>query len=276
MRRLGAVLVIVLGVIVSGAAAAPAHADRKIKIVSHNTDGGSASSAVAAAGDWGDVDAITYQELCTSERDALRAAGYEVYWAQQRKGSATRCRKGTAIVSARDLGAKVVKPLITRGSRDQRRTFKLLCAQVKGTGVANTWVCTAHFPLDYNGGKAPTGTQNRIAVARKITATINPWIRSGRRVVMTGDFNDQPGSQPLDRFYRVNGGGQFWEGDQKKDGRLRRDMEPTTSKGSKIDYFFASHRGVDPRSGVSKLPVPEYDPSGHYVVRGSVVFNPLR
>ena len=53
-------------------------------------------------------------------------------------------------------------------------------------------------------------------------------------------------------------------------------MADTTSTGRTLDYFFASSPGVNRLNGVSKLPVPQYDADGHYVVRGTVRFGSLR
>jgi len=229
-----------------------------------------------------DGDAITFQELCKSQVADLTAVGYRVHWRQQRAagrtGDTRTCRKGNAIASVHAFSSTSVHTLMTRGTGGQKRVFKLLCVNLKGTGVAKTTVCTSHFPLDYNAkNKAPSGEQNRISVANKIRGIVNPKITAGRRVVLTGDFNDSPKSTPLDRFYKVKGNGRFWEGDQKcGKKKVCRAMAPTTDTGRSLDYFFASSPGVNKLSGVSKLPVPQYDMVGHYVVRGSVKFGPLR
>lgn len=198
-------------------------------------------------------------------------------WREGRARSKASCRKGNAIASTHAFGDTDAYRLIARGSGTKRRVFRLLCADLRGTGVARTTVCTTHFPLDYNGGKAPTGTQNRVLVANKIRTILNRKISAGRRVVMTGDFNDNPKSAPLDRFYRVKGDGRFWEGDQRCGKKsVCRSMTDTTSNGRALDYFFASSPGVNKYSGVSKLAVPQYDTEGHYVIRGSVRFASLR
>lgn len=263
---------------VAPAQALPDTSDNKIQIIQHNPDGLGPGPAMQAAAEWdGGVDAITFQELCRSQVADLTAAGYRVLWREQRAATATSCRKGNAIATVHSFDNTSAHTLITRGTGGQRRVFKLLCADLRGTGVARTTVCTSHFPLDYNGNKAPTGEQNRIKVANKIRDIVNPKINAGRRVVLTGDFNDNPKSAPLDRFYRVKGNGRFWEGDQKcGKTTVCRAMAPTTNTGRTLDYFFASSPGVNKLSGVSKLPVPKYDPTGHYVVRGAVRFGPLR
>ena len=70
-------------------------------------------------------------------------------------------------------------------------------------------------------------------MANKIRAIVNAKIAAGRRVVLTGDFNDNPKSAPLDRFYRVKGNGRFWEGDQKcGKAKVCRTMAPTTDTGT--------------------------------------------
>lgn len=269
-------LTLVASFLLAGPSSAlPDTTDDKIQVIQHNTDMGGPQPAMQAAADWGGVDAITFQELCGSQRAQLEAAGYNVFWKAQRGGKGERCRKGNAIASVHAFTTHSYK-LITRGTGDAERRFKLLCVDLRGSGVAYTTVCTAHFPLDYNGKAAPTGEQNRITVANKIRRIVNAKIAAGRRVVLTGDFNDDPRSAPLDRFYRVNGNGRFWEGDQKCGTGACRAMDPTTDSGRRLDYFFASSPGVDKLGGVSKLPVPAYDPHGHFVIRGSVKFGSLR
>ena len=257
------------------AQAAPDTSDNEIKIIQHNTDKHGPAPAIRAASDWGGVDAITFQELCKSEQQALSEAGYRVVWREQRAAGDGRCASGIAIATVHEFADTTTDTLIVRGEGDERREFKLLCADLKGTGVAKTTVCTSHFPLDYNGDAAPTGEQNRIAVANGISKVLNPRIAAGRRVVLAGDFNDDPKSPPLDRLYKVNGNGEFWEGDQRCGDTVCRAMEPTTDNGRRLDYFFASAPGVNKLSGVSKLAAKEYDPEGHFVIRGSVRFGAL-
>lgn len=277
------VLALALAVPLLGTAPAQssrASSDNTIKVIQHNPDGLGPEPAMQAASDWGDVDALTFQELCQTQVATLRAAGYRVRWSLQRAAnpSGTRCRKGNAIATTRTFDGTKTYRLLTRGKKDKKRIFTLLCANLTGTGVGGTTVCTSHFPLDYNSKKkAPTGRQNRIKVANKIRSIVNAKINAGRRVVLTGDFNDKPKSAPLDRFYRVKGNGRFWEGDQKCGStKVCRSMPATTSNGGRKDYFFASSPGVDRLKGVSKLPVPQYDGAGHYVIRGSVKFGALR
>jgi endonuclease/exonuclease/phosphatase (EEP) superfamily protein YafD len=263
---------------VAPAQALPDTSDNRIQVIQHNPDAQGPGPAMQAAADWdGGVDAITFQELCKSQVPQLEAAGYRVLWRQQRARTSSSCRKGNAIASVHVFSNTSTYELLTRGTGGQRRVFKLLCADLRGTGVARTTVCTSHFPLDYNGKKAPTGTRNRIVVANKIRDIVNRKISAGRRVVLTGDFNDSPKSAPLDRFYRVKGSGRFWEGDQRcSRTAVCRAMSPTTSGGRALDYFFASSPGVNKLTGVSKLVAKEYDTSGHHVIRGAVKFGALR
>ncbi|QIX28456.1 endonuclease/exonuclease/phosphatase family protein [Nocardioides sp. JQ2195] len=279
MSQLRALLLCTLLVLTASAVtASPTSAvagtsDRMIQVIQHNTDALGPGPAMQAAADWGNVDAITFQELCKKHIVDLTNAGYNVHWSQMRDRGAHGCRKGNAIASTRAFGATKVYTLLTRGKDEQKRIFKLLCADLRGTGVARTTVCTSHFPLDYNGKAAPTGEQNRIKVANKIRGIVNAKITAGRRVVLTGDFNDNPKSRPLDRFYKANGDGRFWEGDQRcGKTRVCRDMAVTTDNQRKLDYFFASSPGVSKLKGMSKLAVPAYDPKGHYVIRGWVKF----
>jgi len=279
--KIAGVFALALAGTIPGAAPAqalPDTSDNRIQVIQHNPDALGPGPAMQAAAEWdGGVDAITFQELCKSQVPELNAAGYRVLWREQRAATSTSCRKGNAIASVHAFGNTSSTTLLTRGTGGQRRVFKLLCADLRGTGVARTTVCTSHFPLDYNGKKAPTGTQNRIKVANKIRDIVNRKITAGRRVVLTGDFNDNPKSAPLDRFYRVKGSGRFWEGDQRcGKTAVCRSMKPTTSDGRALDYFFASSPGVNKLTGVSKLAAKKYDATGHYVIRGSVRFGALR
>ncbi len=274
------------GPLVSGPAAAGVN-DNKIRVVQHNTDMGGPASALAEAARWGDVDAITFQELCESQIPKVRAAGYQVMWRKQIQASGCPATtdgkrwKGNAIATKRGLGKQDVTPLGTYGGRD----FKLLCANITRTGVAGSWVCTTHLALGYPG--ATNGTRNRTTQARKIAGRLNPWIAGGRKVVLTGDFNDQPKSTPIDALHRVRRDGsigtqgRFWEGDQSDDGvcggsGLCRAMQVTTDPNEKgnrraLDYFFAGYRGVNAHTGMSKGLV-DSPTAGHWIVRGQVKF----
>ena len=278
------VLALVLAVPVFGAApaqSASGTSDNTIRVIQHNTDMHGPRPAMRAAADWRGVDAITFQELCKTQVTQLKNAGYTVFWSLQRERNATedRCRKGNAIATPRTFGKlrsyKLLEALPGEPiTNDKQRFFTLLCADLKGTGVKHTTVCTTHFPLGYDAGT--TGKQNRITMANKVRRIVNAKIAKGRRVVLTGDFNAQPRMAPLDRFYRVKGTGRFWEGDQKcGKTKVCRDMAKTTSSGRKLDYFFVSSPGVKKVNGVWKKPVRRYDKKGHYVVLGSVNFRPL-
>lgn len=258
------------------AAPRPTTSDNKIQVVQHNTDMGGIGPALGAAKDMGGVDAITFQELCYKHVASLKSAGYSVHWSQQRARTKNGgCLKGNAIASVHPMTnlatVALVPDLAAKG-----RAFKLLCADLRNTGVSGTTVCTTHLPLDYNDGAAPTGTQNRNAAADQIKAHVEARIAEKRRVVLTGDFNDKPTSSPLSRFYAHNGGtGRFYEGDQTRGCSLCRNMEVTTSNNKKIDYFLASTPGVGKLKGMNKVVDRSRDKSGHFVIRGSVIFRPL-
>jgi len=263
--------------------AAPDTSDNQINIIQHNPDQLGPGPAMQAANAWGGVDAITFQELCKSQKKELEAAGYRVKWLLQREATSSSCAHGPAIATVHKIAATKSALLLKRGGKgEEHRDFWLLCVDLDGTGVAKTTVCTSHFPLDYNAETvAPTGEQNRIKVANRIAKIVNPWIAAGRRVVLAGDFNDGPKSRPMDRFYKAGGNGEFWEGDQRCGDTTCREMEPTTDTGRTLDYFFASAPGVNKLTGVSKEVLGDDDPGtvdkeGHFVIKGSVTFGPLR
>ena len=273
------------GPLLSAPATAAGVNDNKIRVVQHNTDMGGPASALAEAARWGDVDAITFQELCQSQIPEVRAAGYQVMWSKQIQASdcpvttGDKRWKGNAIATKRGLGKQEVTALGKYGGR----SFKLLCANITRTGVAGSWVCTTHLALKYPG--ATNGTKNRITQTRKIAGRLNPWIAGGRKVVLTGDFNDQPKSTPIDALHRVRRDGsigtqgRFWEGDQSDvcgGGGLCRAMEVTTDPNKDgnrraLDYFFAGYRGVNAHTGMSKTLVNS-PTAGHWIVRGQVKF----
>ncbi len=275
------------GRLVTGPASAGV-GDHKIRVIQHNTDMGGPASALNEAASWGDVDAITFQELCQSQISQVRAAGYQVMWKKQVQASSCPATadgmrwKGNAIATTRGLGTQKVTPLGTYGGR----SFKLLCAKITRTGVAGSWVCTTHLALGYP--DAPNGSRTRTTQARKIAGRLGPWIADGRRVVLTGDFNDKPKSAAIDALHRVRRDGtlgtrgRFWEGDQSDNGAcggdgLCRAMEPTTDPNENgtrraLDYFFASYRGVGADRGMSKGLIDSAT-AGHWIVRGQVTFN---
>ena len=271
---------------VAGSAAAGV-SDNKIRVVQHNTDMGGPGSALAEASSWGDVDAVTFQELCESQIPEVKAAGYQVMWRKQVQSSGCpptgdgKRWKGNAIATTRGLGTQKVTPLGTYGGRD----FKLLCAKITRTGVSGSWVCTSHLALNYPG--APNGTENRTKQARKIAGRLGPWIADGRKVVLTGDFNDNPKSTPIDALHRVRRDGtdrfdgQVLGGRPERQQRVRRRRSVPgdgahhrpNRKGTRraLDYFFAGYRGVNAGTGLSKG-VVDSATAGHWIVRGQVKF----
>lgn len=264
------------------AAPTPPTGDRRIEVVQHNTDETGPSAAINRASAAGGVDAITFQELCADKVPVLEAAGYNVTYVEQVAFSSTYgCGKGLAIATPHTLGT--VTPTLLQqhvpsdGRNDTRmRSFWLLCANLQGTGVSGTSVCTTHMPLDYNGDAvAPSGLDNRIAAADQIKSVLAQMIAQNKRVVFTGDLNDDPESAPLTRFYAHNGGtGSFFEGDQTRNcATVCRNMEPTTDSARKLDYFFASRAGVDRITGLTKDLSDAT--SGHHVVFGTVRFGTL-
>ena len=67
--------------------------------------------------------------------------------------------------------------------------------------------------------------------------------RSGRPVIVGGDFNSLPGYAGLSQFYAraVGGSGRFIEMDEMRGGTAARSGAPTFDiAGRKIDYVFAS------------------------------------
>lgn len=284
---LAATLSLAAAAVVAAPSASAGTGDNDLRVIQHNTDMGGYQSAIDEANGWGDVDAVTFQELCESQKIELEQAGWKVHWKSQRNGN-SKCaatadggtRKGNAIATKRGMGDTTTTNLGQAGGR----TFRLLCAHITGTGISKSWVCTTHLALSYDKDGWRDGPANRERQVGTITGKLNGWVADGRRVVLTGDLNAAPSSKAVEPLYRVTGNGtdsdRFWEGDQGIcDGALCRDMAVTTDAkeghpARKIDYFFASWRGVDPRSGVSKLPV-DSGTSGHHVVRGRVTFKPL-
>jgi exonuclease III len=273
-------------VITATVAAAPAVAsttDNKIRIVQHNTDMGGYQSAVRRANEWGDVDALAFQEICESQKLQAEAEGWKVHWVSQRDVTPScpptaqgSTRKGLAIFAQPgrvDTASYDTKWLLTYNGR----AFYLICARLTNTGVPNTWLCTAHFAQGDDAGTP--GSELRSQMSAKISAYLDGWVAEGKRVVLTGDFNAFPNTAELGPLYRVQGSGfdtdKFWEGDQADVCTgLCRDMAFTTDNNKKLDYFFASWRGVNPNTGMVKT-LLDSATSGHHIVRGQVTFGAL-
>ena len=137
---------------------------------------------------------------------------------------------GNAVLTRRRITWKKVRPL-PRPDGTERR--KILCVQTRILRRA-TRVCSTHIShVDENQG----------AQIRRVARTVTPWVRNGRPVVLMGDFNVEPHSQPLDRIYspRHLGGGHgvFQEVDE---GILHCRCGESTGGDSKIDYVFVSAR----------------------------------
>ena len=284
-RILAAGIAIALCAMTTGSpGAAAGTGDNKLRVVQHNTDMGGYQSALSNATSWGDVDAVTFQELCEAQKLELEAAGWQVHWVAQREdnpacGAANGgTRKGPAIATKRgmDKSTAFSKWLGTYNDR----AFFLICARITQSGIAKSWVCTTHLYLD--GSEGGTGGAIRSEQTATIANVLDGWITTdNRRVVLTGDFNALPSSGEMANLYRVQAGGtdtdKFWEGDQadsKFCNDLCRNMADTTDTGRKLDYFFVSHRGVDPRTGMDKSVVPSAT-SGHHIVRGEATFGAL-
>lgn len=253
------------------AAPLPYNGDKTIQVIQHNPDAQGPGPAIQYAIANGGVDAITFQELCESQKAELEAAGYTVHWSKQIDPVGSGCTKGNAIATPRGQANTQTRSLMTRvetGTGDER-IFKLLCLDLVDSGVGLATVCTTHFPLDYNGDAAPTGLENRNQFADDVKAIVNKRISDGRKVILTGDFNSLPNTSPMARFYAYDGGnGMFVEGDP-ENRRKFRDMLPTTDNGRKLDYFFAS----EPTLGsIYKQIGSAYDPVGHYPVLGTATY----
>lgn len=267
---------------VTAAPAVASTTDNNIRIVQHNTDMGGYQSAVAKANEWGDYDALAFQEICESQKLQAEAEGWKVHWVSQRDDTPT-CplvgnlrRKGLAIFASAgrvDTASYVTKWLLSYNGR----AFYLICARLTNTGVANTWLCTAHFAQGDDAGTP--GSDLRLEMSTKISNFLDGWVAEGKRVVLTGDFNAFPNTAELGPLYRVQGSGfdtdKFWEGDQADVCTgLCRDMAVTTDNDKKFDYFLASWRGVNPNTGLVKT-LRDSDTSGHHIVRGQVTFGAL-
>ncbi|GAB2509415.1 endonuclease/exonuclease/phosphatase family protein [Lysobacter humi (ex Lee et al. 2017)] len=250
----------------------------KVHVVDHNIAGDRSGDSkgkkrwagVAAEARRG-ADVLTMQEVCSEDlkeiRTELRPLGWKFEFVRMRtkpecggdgeKGLVIAARSRLANVKAEPL--KVDGKLPGQAGYIGSRAFFLLCADVPQVNVPGMLrLCTTHLWA----GDASTDAAKDLAIraqqAQQIAAILKPQM-GNRKIVLTGDFNSTPDSDAMDALYRVtrNGGlgsaesGKFWEVDQVAGNkRVRRGGRNTLLEKRKIDYIFASTKGVNPYEGV--------------------------
>lgn len=261
-------------------------ATARINVISHNLGGGTTygthlfSNGLAQVGsvmrivqgsessDQTRIDVVTLQECLRPEFNLWVERGWWGVFVPMTTADENKFRgnedKGQAILSRFPIVSYHATPLGMLEGVSTGKEFNLLCAKIDHPEFEgyedDLWVATTHLwsaGLDKN-GVAYSGEVNdaiRELQAEAIASHLNPRVKWARKYILTGDFNTGPKTQAIDHLHRVNRDGsvgvaKFWEADQfKGTTQLQRDGRDTVT-GRKIDYWFASHSGVNPETGI--------------------------
>lgn len=287
---------------------------QKIKVITHNLAGGTMSAGkvkgIAALKKQirsYNPDVIFVQEICVSQYQALRTEYplWHMHFTSQQTRN-TNCDQGLSsaigqLILSRHPLSNVAQHQI--GSAYEGRVLKsyyMTCAEVRlpysRHNIVQSFLgCGTHIQAIF--GDATSRV--KFDQVNKIHNTLDPVIRSGKFVVVAGDFNAGPVEKELSYMYRLtntgtfNGEGNFHEADQtdKKNFKQRDDSIPARScKGksacrigeytyrkrgtkkyiSKLDYVFFSVNKTNGRSGLSASCVPS-STSDHCIYKASAV-----
>lgn len=266
--------------IVPQATAAEENLVTSLRVISANVQGDDVADPTWDARNqtstWGNVDVLTFQELCRSDWDRLQTwwlPGWAFTHHVVKRENACPDNghygaKGEAIFSRHPIVNTWYKPLTGFDSK----IFTLTCAEIDvpsamENGGKNPRVCTTHLAA----GNTPAAISARQTQANEVAAIVKSWIGLGINVVLTGDFNTEPNSGPIDKFHRVAFGGSyptaalFWEADQViNDTTFRRGGAPTFGL-QKFDYIFFSYNAVG-KCKMSLLPIDQGG-SDHHLIR---------
>ncbi|MDT0214263.1 hypothetical protein Q9R29_10230 [Rothia sp. ARF10] len=257
-----------VGVVAATTATPAAAADASIRVITHNTQKkvGAVDAAFAEARATTGPEVILLQEVCAGMVDGIKARmGTAVY--RERKAVNTNCG-GAGIgemavwtggnvlgTSKHDLG----------GLQTGGHIYGLACVTFSHAGRA-TRACSTHL--------AAGGTEFdpvRQETARAIQDKSNTWIGEGKRVIVGGDFNSQPGDATMNAMYGVGplSGGPFREIHQTRgaDNQDRGGLNTFYSK--KIDYVFISKVDASSSGGTENV-CKDCTPSDHRVLWGSL------
>lgn len=175
------------------------------------------------------ADALTLQEVCGTDADALAASrpGWAMHFAPSRADGCSSKGKGdvgTLVVWRK--GTDVIKrdfPL----PADPGRVPQLSCLRFGSAPVKH--VCSTHLVSEDQG----TGIRaQQTAEIKRLTAG---WIADDHLVVVGGDFNATPDKPEMNAMFARGGDGRFVSAHQ-----LEGRAEKTTDSGRQIDYVFFS------------------------------------
>jgi endonuclease/exonuclease/phosphatase family metal-dependent hydrolase len=244
------------------ATAVPAHAaaDTTVRAISWNVCGAAcaygdpqplASQAARAVRAW-NADILFLQEICVNQMAAIRSAlpGYEGTFKSQVRAS--RCGGS---------GKHGIAIFVRGGSSNERWTniggtegltgpeFFLLAVDGRTADGRTYTAATAHLRVkcdaEYDHDDcAPITNQARTEQSEAIVDELEWLTEEGVPVVLGGDFNMLPHSEPMDMFYdrRAGGYGVFAEADGAEGGAVdgRGGESTACAKNQKIDYVFYS------------------------------------
>ncbi len=171
---------------------------------------------------------------------------------------------GIAVLIRGDVvaGSRYVKEL-PHPSYERR---KLLCK----TAEAAVWVhtCTTHIDNEF-----PEYTQiYKDDQIRAVKEYVEPLANDGKRVVLMGDFNVEPQSEKLDRFYHYTmfGGGAHGIFEEVDQGFETCRCGAATHDRGKIDYTWVNNRDWDVLDGSVHNAITASD---HHILRGLIRVN---
>jgi endonuclease/exonuclease/phosphatase family metal-dependent hydrolase len=248
-------------VAVLAATAVPAHAatPATVRAITWNVCGAAcadgdpqplANQAARAVRAW-NADILFLQEVCANQVAAIRSAlpGYEGTFKSQLRSS--RCG-GT--------GKHGIAVFVRGSSSNERWTnmggtegltgpeYFLLAVDGRAADGRTYTAATAHLRVkcdaeyDYD-DCAPITNQARIEQSEVIVDELEWLVDDGVPVILGGDFNMLPASEPMSMFYGSDAGGHgvFAEADGTEAGATGRGGESTAcDKEQKIDYVFYS------------------------------------
>ena len=229
-----------------------------------------------------DVDVASFTEMCYAQVSLLRRElpGYHLVWYGYAKGGGPgredRCRTlwrdltpETTPPDGKTFGVALALKNGTEGPPPLRRLLHvdhpaapgerihprgLLCATGR-VGPRRSVCCVTHI----------SGTET----PRQVTGLVAKYAGKSP-VILTGDFNREPGDDQLTGVYGMGlGDGGYIEVDARPDGIARRGGEPTTRGGRKIDYIFATE--ADYRPGGAEVIRTDPELSDHLALAGTLI-----
>ncbi|TQS23760.1 endonuclease/exonuclease/phosphatase family protein [Microbispora sp. KK1-11] len=229
-----------------------------------------------------DVDVASFTEMCYAQVGLLRRElpGYRLVWYGYAKGGGPgredRCRTlwsdltpDTAPPDGKTFGMALALKNGAEGP-PMRRLLRadhapavpgetihprgLLCATGR-VGPRRSVCCVTHI--------SDTETP------RQVTGLVSTYAGNAP-VILTGDFNREPGHDQLTEVYGMGlGEGGYTEADAEACGVARRGGEPTTRGGRKIDYIFATE--ADYRPGGAEVVETDPELSDHLALLGTLI-----